>query len=318
MMDRVPIERGLFLAISFACFSAGVTAQDTSGPAAQSPSGALGDEAYRLLKRFYDYDRGMPLEARVVGMEDFPGHTREKVVFRVRDSSVVAYLGIPKSGSPPYPCVLALHGATGDKADWWKQDGYTRGGRLTKALLDAGIAVFTPDARHHGERASDSVLETPAVMILERGWSSRARDMVVETIIEDRRALDYLETRPEIDATRIGVIGYSMGGIETFALTVLDSRVKVAVACVTPEWPDPALSPQGFAGALRDRPFLMQMARHDQFCTMTHAQRLYDLIPSLQKELILYDSDHRLPDEYIPKAAAWLLDGLNGKQGTGP
>ena len=72
----------------------------------ESAKQPLGEEAYQILTLFYDYDRDAPLDARIVGQQDLPNCTREKIVFRVRDSWVVGYLGIPKNGTPPYPCVL--------------------------------------------------------------------------------------------------------------------------------------------------------------------------------------------------------------------
>ena len=104
---------------------------------------------------------------------------------------------------------------------------------MTKALLAAGIAVFTPDAQYHGERISSNGFESPVAMIMNKRVE-RIRDMTVQSVIDCRRAIDYLETRPEINKSRIGVTGHSLGGIETFALTALDSRITVAVACVVP------------------------------------------------------------------------------------
>ncbi len=266
----------------------------------------LGEEAYQLLTSFYEYDRDIPLEARVVGTENLPNCTREKIVFRVRDSWVVGYLGIPKTGSAPYACVLELHGLTANKLGLWEDP---IAGALTNALLHAGVAVFTPDAQYHGERISGNGFESPAVMVSKR-WTGRMRDMFVQTVVESRRAIDYLETRTEIDTSRVGIIGYSMGGIETFAVTALDTRVKVAVACATPDNPDPVVAPRTFARGLKDRPFLMQMARHDQFYSVEQAQRLYDLIPGSKKEIVFYDGGHELSADYVPKSAAWLLEGL--------
>lgn len=53
--------------------------------------------------------------------------------------------------------------------------------------------------------------------------------MVVQSTLEYRRALDYLETRKEIDSERIGAIGYSLGSVVTFILTAIDERVKTTV-----------------------------------------------------------------------------------------
>jgi hypothetical protein len=54
----------------------------------------------------------------------------------------------------------------------------------------------------------------------------------------------------------------------------------------------------------------MQMSRADPYCTVEDAQRLHGLIPGSRKELVLYDSGHRLPVEYVAKALEWLQDGL--------
>jgi len=43
------------------------------------------------------------------------------------------------------------------------------------------------------------------------------------------RALDYLETRPEVDRTKFGVTGRSGGGAYSWFIAALDERIKVAV-----------------------------------------------------------------------------------------
>jgi len=281
------------------------------GPAITSQP--VGEEAYQLLSRFYDYDRDVPLEARVVEKQELPNCVREKITFRVRDSWVVGYLGIPKAGSAPYPCVLELHGLSGDKTNWWKDDSYISGGMLTNALIEAGIAVFTPDAQYHGERTSNNGFEPPGALFFKNRLlhaTHRGRDMFMQCVVECRRAIDYLETRHEVNVERIGVVGYSMGGAETFAVTALDARARAAVACVAVDLSDPLTAPHNFARALGNRPFLMQMGRKDPLYTVEQAQRLYDLIPGSKKEIVFYDSDHRLPPEYVTKAAGWLKVGL--------
>jgi predicted esterase len=277
----------------------------------------LGDEAFQLLKLVYAYDRDIPLEARVVGKQDLSHGTRERIVFRVGDSWVVAYLGIPKSGSSPYPCVLALHGIGGSKEGWWEQDNFSHGGNLTNALLKQEIAVLALDAPYHGERTYSNNFESATIMVFERGWMNRLRNMMVQSVVECRRTIDYLETRADIDASRIGLIGYSLGGIQAFPLTALETRIKVAVTCVTSvtnldqNGGDPVYAPRNFVRGLGGRSFLMHMGRNDPTCTVEDAKRIFDMIPGSSKELVFYDSGHRLPVEYVTKAAQWLRNGLN-------
>lgn len=46
------------------------------------------------------------------------------------------------------------------------------------------------------------------------------------------RLLDYLETRDDVDVKRIGLIGTSKGGIETYLAAAVDERIAVAVPCI--------------------------------------------------------------------------------------
>jgi dipeptidyl aminopeptidase/acylaminoacyl peptidase len=182
-------------------------AQDVVGSSRPS----MGREAYELFSSFYDYDRDIPLEARIGGRFEIPGATVEKVVFRSRDSDVVAFLATPKEGAKPYPCVLALHGLGLDKMSWWEDDNDLSGGNLTKALLGAGIAVLTPDAQYHGERSHSNDYEFTHSLRMS-GREFRFRDMLIQSVVDCRRAIDYLATRSNIDESKIGVIGYSLGG----------------------------------------------------------------------------------------------------------
>ena len=89
----------------------------------------IGAEAFAVLTAFYDYDPGIPLEARVVERLDTASGVRRKVVFRsARGFLVPAYLEFPAEGRPPYPCVLLLHGWSGAKENWWEDENYINGG----------------------------------------------------------------------------------------------------------------------------------------------------------------------------------------------
>ena len=44
--------------------------------------------------------------------------------------------------------------------------------------------------------------------------------------------IDYLETRDDVDPMRIGAIGISKGGVETYFAAAADTRIVVAVPCI--------------------------------------------------------------------------------------
>ena len=279
--------------------------QSTAPP----PIRAATPEVFEATRAIYEYNRKAPLLAESVSKREFPAYTREKIVFSgVQQSRVPGLLMLPKAAATPYPLVILLHGITGSKESWFEPDGWAYGPRLIDPLVAAGIAVLALDARYHGERGAEGGYRVPNDI-------NEIRDFVVETVIEHRRALDYLATRGDIDTTRIGLLGLSMGGMEAFALTGVDSRVRAAVAGVTPigatkNFVTIPVAPQTFAGAIRTTPFLMLMGRSDEYYTVDEARRVFESIPSPRKELVFYDSGHRMPPEYAAKAVSWLVQYL--------
>ena len=275
----------------------------------------VGEEAFQVLLEFFEYDRDIPLDARTVQEDDESNYTREKIVFRgLHDERVPGYLAIPKTGSPPYPCVLQLHGLSVSKSIWWEEDNDHNGLRVTQELLANGYAVLAIDAQYHGERMVNNDYENPMALLWNPATHNRFRGMLVQSTVEWRRALDYLESRPEIDSNRIGMIGYSMGGIMTFQLTAVDPRIKVSISCVgPPRIPNNLLdyfSAYNFAPAAEKSHFLVLMGRNDTLHTIGQAQKLHDLIGGKSKKLILYDSGHRLPVQYVNDALSWFKEHL--------
>ena len=270
---------------------------------------AASPEVFQAIRQIYEYNRKTPLQAQLIGKENFPTYTREKLVFTgIQHSRVPTYLAIPKSGSGPFPVVILIDGIGGSKARWFEVDSWQRGTLVVNALIESGFSAMALDARFHGERAAENDYQIPTDM-------TERRDMVVQSVIEHRRAMDYLATRPEIDTNRIGVLGLSMGGMLTFALASVDSRIKTAIAGLTPVGilKEPVaipVAPQTFAGAIVNTPILMLMARKDNFYKVEEAQQLFDAIKGRQKELVFYDTNHRPPGEYATKAMDWFMKYL--------
>ena len=284
----------------------------------------MGKEALEAVLQFYQYDKDISLDARIVEEEswcteelknsDYPVKSREKIVFNGGyGDRVPGYLALPQTGSPPYPCVLQLHGLPARKLVWWEDESGCYGGLLTRELLSAGFAVLALDAQFHGERRLNNDYESPTVILFTQKLYNKFNLLIIESVTDYRRAIDYLETRSEIDIDRIGVIGYSLGGAMAYDLVVVEPRVKVAVDCVGPAFKSPDWSPSlaswapyNFAQAIDNIPFLMLRAKSDEFCSVEDAQELFELIESPTKEIFFYDSGHMLPSEYIYKAAEWF------------
>lgn len=293
--------------------AAGLHAQ----PPVEAPP--LSEETYALLEYFYDYDASIPLEARVVEVKEFDDAIRRKVVFRgVRGFLVPGYLEIPKTAQPPYPVVLLMHGWSGSKEHWYIDDNYISGGNARKALLAEGFAVFALDAQGHGDRIAENDYQVVNIST-DEGAPPRSnyftlRDVIVQTAVDYRRAIDYLAARGDMDMDRLGAHGYSMGGFHTFALAAMEPRIKAAVGCVVPvTWrPDIVLDPGSYAARIRDTPYLMLMGKEDSLCNEAQARELFGLLSGPPANIVVYDCDHRLPAAYVPEAVAWLKTHLTG------
>ncbi len=272
----------------------------------------VGAEAFNVMKQFFDYDQTVPRETELINQIKKKGYVREKILFRgALGSKIHGYLALPTSKKRPYPVVLLLHGVTSSKESWWEEGSAMR--MLTIQLLESGFAVLSLDAEYHGERSMNNEFESP-ITLLENERFVEYRDMIIRSTIDYRRGMDYLVTRTEIDTSRIGVVGYSMGGMMTFMLSAVDSRIKTSVACVSPIVTVPFL-PTGVhhhAPYIHKVPFLMLMGKNDeQNYTRDQAHQLRDLIGSDTKELVFFDSGHMLPAEWTDQAINWIDKHLN-------
>jgi len=283
------------------------------------PYPRISEEAFMARLLFFDYDKTIPLEGRVVQQWDMDGGKRQKIVFRgVQGFLVPGYIHFPGAGQKPWPLVLLLHGWSGSKEEWYKDDNFINGGVMRKALLEAGYAVLALDAATHGERGNEidyqhvNTFDDPKAPARKNYFTFT--EISVQTVKDYRRALDFVAERGEVDTNRIGLVGYSMGGMDSFYLLSVEPRIKVAVACVPPLQSTgygPA-SPIDYSWGIGQRPFLLLMGRKDgpaDYVAMVEASyRKY--LGGPNTKLIWYDQGHKLTAIYVPDALAWVKKQL--------
>ena len=132
---------------------------------------------------------------------------------------------------PPYPCVLNVCGHNAEAK---------AAARLQAAAALAasnGLAAFIIDPIDQGERSQrlkedgkPVLWGVPAHNVIGAGCILLGRNTATFEVWDMIRALDYLESRSDIDATRLGVCGLSGGGTQTAYIMSLDERVAVAVS----------------------------------------------------------------------------------------
>ena len=153
------------------------------------------------------------------------------------------YILLPKGATGPLPTVVAFHGhgyGVKDIVGLWEDggerdepDGYHKD--FGVALCRAGFAVAAPEISGFGERQTDfSHLErgqgAPSTCTHMAMLAFHLGSSVVGIRVRDGlRLVDYLETRPEFDTSRLGAMGISGGGMHTFFSTCMDERIRACV-----------------------------------------------------------------------------------------
>lgn len=178
-----------------------------------------------------DFPEKSDLNAQVLGVSQQDGFRIEKILFEsVPKRYVTANLYIP-NGDGPFPVAVELCGHG--------MGGKIPAPRAALLLVQNNIAVLVVDPIGQGERVqfvnhnSESLTRgsTTGHTLVNAGANLLGTSVAAYEYWDNHRAIDYLVTRSDIDADRIGVFGSSGGGTQTSYLMGLDQRIKVASVC---------------------------------------------------------------------------------------
>ena len=278
----------------------------------------ISEEAFKARLPFFDYDKSIPLEGRFVQEWKQDGRLKQKFVFRGAQGFLVpGFIEFPSTNQQPWRLVLLLHGWSGGKDDWYHDDNYINGGIMRKALVDAGYAVLALDAATHGERSNEidyqhvNPYDDPKAPS-RRGYFTYA-EVSIQTVKDYRRALDFIYERGLVNTNGVGLLGYSMGGMDSFYLLSVEPRITMAVAVVPPLLSigyGPA-SPVDYSWGIGNRQFLMLLGRKDGLGIAEKVEASYhQYIETPNTKIIWYDRGHQLGEIYVPDALAWVKEHL--------
>ncbi len=182
----------------------------------------------------------VPLKPRHLWTRPHEFGTIEKLVFRSEaHADVPVYLCLPKNAQPPYPAMICLQGhSTGmhvsiaaQRADELQPMSVEGDRDFALGCMARGVAALCIEQRSFGERreqrqdqVSPQGCHDAVVHALLLG-----RTLVGERVYDVDRGIDFLETRPEIDSKRIGVMGNSGGGTTTIYAAALLPRLAFAM-----------------------------------------------------------------------------------------
>jgi dienelactone hydrolase len=151
-----------------------------------------------------------------------PGVVAERITYGTQFGlRVPAILYLPEQPRGKMPALIIVNGHGGDKFSWYS---YYSGILYARA----GAAVLTYDPigegernreRQSGTRAHDRVVDPPEV----------ARRLSGLMITDVMQAVSYLGQRPEVDASRIGAAGYSMGSFVLALAGAVETRLRACI-----------------------------------------------------------------------------------------
>ena len=182
------------------------------------------------------------LSPMLLEKRDFGAYTREKFVFTSQPGvQVLAYLLLPAKRQSSVPVMICIpgHGRGVDDIvgidnkgrDRTDRDGYQRDFALQ--VVDAGMAALAIEPMAFGCRR-DAPTKKKGLGASACQPAAGAALLLGETMIAWRawdvtRAIDWLETRSDLDAKRVGCMGISGGGTCTVFAAALEPRIKVAM-----------------------------------------------------------------------------------------
>jgi dienelactone hydrolase len=182
------------------------------------------------------------LQPQTLEVKDYPGYRREKFVFESSPGvGVLGYLLTPKSGKAPFPAVVCVpgHGRGVDDIVGIDDKGQDRTVKVGYAydyaiqVAEHGMAAIAIEPMAFGcrrdARTKAHSLETSACQPVAGSALLLGQTIIGWRVYEIMRTIDWIESRKELDAKRVGCMGCSGGGMATVFAAALDLRIQAAL-----------------------------------------------------------------------------------------
>ncbi|MFZ4452634.1 alpha/beta hydrolase [Salibacterium aidingense] len=250
----------------------------------------------------------------VIESEDVSGYRRERYVFHTTQGlSAPVYVLTPENGRKKHAVVLALHGhgygsreivgLTEDGQEDTGDDGIHQ--HFAKRLVEQGFKVFAPEMIGIGDRRldEDKKINRPdscyrmAVRLLAAG-----KTLAGLRVFEARQWLDKMASFSDVENRRMGIMGFSGGGMTAAYTAALDERIKAVVLSgftntyqasilaeehcldnVVPGMPAAAELPE-YIGLIAPRPLFIESGRHDPIFPMKGAAEAVEYLRGIYRQ----------------------------------
>jgi eukaryotic-like serine/threonine-protein kinase len=254
-------------------------AEDALVPVDLRPAGAtsidpVSHEVYELYRAQYDYVPGELDASEPETLESTDHWIKQRVVINtVNGERMAVYLFIPHDAPPKAQALILFPGI----------DHFLT--RMTEEQVQPGQAASPLDFLVRSRRVVvapsfqgsyarfEKPFDSADALRLRREWVDRRWDLGA--------TLDYLATRQDIDASKIGYVGRSMGAAHALPLLALEPRLRTAVLLgggLPFDNAPPEAEPANFVPRIR-LPVLMVSGKYDSYFPVDGAQRqLYELL----------------------------------------
>jgi len=287
-------------------------------------------------------DRKVDLCPRVIDEKEYDDYFRQRIVYSSDEYlDVPAYVLIPKNVAGKLPAVIACHGhgygsraivgLNPDGEDNTGDPGYQK--NFAVELVRRGFLVIAPELLGFGDRRLEEDKEKDpngnSCYRISTYLLMLGKTMAGARVYDILRTIDYLETREDVDSSRIGCMGISGGGLVCTFASAIDQRIAAAVIsgyantfqasimsifhCVDnfipgllrhAEMPD-------ILGLIAPRPLLLESGTRDTIFPIYAAQQAYDQVKQVYRflnvedrlEHDIFEGEHQISGA---KAYSWL------------
>ena len=262
------------------------------------------DNIFKFYKDQFLYDKtalDSKIEKRDTTYKDW---AIEKITFNsvYGKERVIAYLFLPRNSSPPFQTLIFFPGMGAT----WEKDliKSTETRWMIDYILKSGRAVMCPIYKGTFDRIDE-----------QERFDLERRHQLWEWIIkwgkDFSRSVDYLETRSDIDTSRIGYYGFSLGGFMGGIIPAVESRLKVSVLIIG------GCKGDGEIVSYLQRikiPTLMLNGKYDYtFPYEKSVLPFYNFLGTQDedKKIVVYETDHFVPiNEMIKEVLAFCDEYL--------
>lgn len=268
----------------------------------------VSNEIFNIYKEQFQYD-SLALEASIDKRDESRDDwILEKVSFKAAygNERVIAYLFLPRNTDPPYQTLIFFPGSYSRLEDDLENSIGTKW--FLPYLPKNGRAVMYPVYKGTYERMGDQ----PIVW----GETHQYTNWLIKWTQDFSRSIDYLETRPDIDASRIGYYGHSWGSRIGGIIPAVEDRLKATIL-ITGGFMHrnrPEADAINYVPRIK-MPVLMLNGKYDMSLNFeTAVKPFYDLLgtPEKDKYVYVYETDHFVPKSEMIKETLNFLDRYFG------